>query len=406
MAYDPKDGSVYFGRGTTDFTNAYSVDKDGKARYSLKDERGTIIRVFARLQEPRDRRHRHPLPGRDSRSTRPAISSAATRKARRGCPNGNPLDELLHIQKGRHYGFPPRHPKHLPDVIDEPSTFDYGPQHQSTCGFCFNEPVKKDGPTFGPKAWAGDVIMTGESRGKLYRTQLVKTDAGYVAKNQLIACLNMLTVDCCVAPDGSLVVACHSGPPDWGTRADREGEALQDQLHRPRASAARSRLARGPARGSRRVRPAGRSAIASRRARADEDHRGAVRAGRRPVHVALAAYAVVQAERTTPRFNVRVHSAQLPARSAHAGARHRPAHRGGALRGHPPRHGPAREGKTPRANCRSTRRSTSTSICRGWRRPGRTRTRRSSGAAGCRRSTWRCRGSSRRAAPITMRSGS
>ena len=25
-------------------------------------------------------------------------------------PNGNPLDELLHIQKGRHYGFPARHP--------------------------------------------------------------------------------------------------------------------------------------------------------------------------------------------------------------------------------------------------------------------------------------------------------
>ena len=36
-------------------------------------------------------------------------------------PNGNPFDELLHIQPGRHYGFPPRHPKHLPAVIDEPS---------------------------------------------------------------------------------------------------------------------------------------------------------------------------------------------------------------------------------------------------------------------------------------------
>src|SRR2546430_9086243 len=34
-------------------------------------------------------------------------------------PNGNPFDELLHIQPGRHYGFPPRHPKYLPDVIDE-----------------------------------------------------------------------------------------------------------------------------------------------------------------------------------------------------------------------------------------------------------------------------------------------
>lgn len=39
--------------------------------------------------------------------------------------NGNPFDELLHIEKGRHYGFPPRHPRHLPGVIDEPSVFDY-----------------------------------------------------------------------------------------------------------------------------------------------------------------------------------------------------------------------------------------------------------------------------------------
>jgi len=57
-------------------------------------------------------------------------------------PNGNPFDELLHIQPGRHYGFPPRHPRHLPDVIDEPSLFDYAPQHQSTCGLTFNEHIK------------------------------------------------------------------------------------------------------------------------------------------------------------------------------------------------------------------------------------------------------------------------
>ena len=76
-------------------------------------------------------------------------------------------------------------------MLDEPSTSDYGPQHQSTCGLCFNEPVKKDGPTFGPASWAGDAFVTGYSRGKLYRTQLVKTDAGYVAKNHLFACLSM-----------------------------------------------------------------------------------------------------------------------------------------------------------------------------------------------------------------------
>jgi len=49
-------------------------------------------------------------------------------------PNGNPFDELLHIQTGRHYGFPPRHPKWLPDVFDEPSVWEYAPQHPRKWG--------------------------------------------------------------------------------------------------------------------------------------------------------------------------------------------------------------------------------------------------------------------------------
>ena len=64
-------------------------------------------------------------------------------------PNGNPFDELLHIQTGRHYGFPPRHPKWLPDVIAEPSVWDYAPQHQSVCGFRFNGPSPGRGRTSG-----------------------------------------------------------------------------------------------------------------------------------------------------------------------------------------------------------------------------------------------------------------
>ncbi len=64
-------------------------------------------------------------------------------------PNGNPFDELLHIQTGRHYGFPPRHPKWLPHVIAEPSVWDYAPQHQSVCGFRFNGPSPGRGRTSG-----------------------------------------------------------------------------------------------------------------------------------------------------------------------------------------------------------------------------------------------------------------
>ena len=39
----------------------------------------------------------------------------------------------------------------------------------------------------------------------------------------LFACLNMLTVDACVTPDGSLLVATHSGGPDWGSGPEGHG---------------------------------------------------------------------------------------------------------------------------------------------------------------------------------------
>jgi putative heme-binding domain-containing protein len=217
-----KDGSIFFGLGTTDYTNAYQIDKDGKPHYRLDDERGTVLRVSA------DFKKREIL----CTGIRFPVGLAFNRRGDLFCtdqegatwlPNGNPFDELLHLKQGRHYGFPPRHPRHLPNIIDEPSEYDYGPQHQSTCGLVFNEPVN-GGPTFGPASWAGDALVAGYSRGKLYRTRLVKTEHGYLATNQLLACLNMLTVDCCVSPKGDLVVACHSGGPDWGSGPGGKGK--------------------------------------------------------------------------------------------------------------------------------------------------------------------------------------
>ena len=218
-----KDGSVYFGLGCTDFTNAYQVDKQGKAHYSLASERGTILRVAPDLasREIWCTGIRFPV----GMAFNAAGDLFCTdQEGATWLPNGNPLDELLHIQKGRHYGFPPRHPVHLPDAIDEPSTFDYAPQHQSTCGLCFNEPLASGGPTFGPASWRGDALVAGYTRGKIWRTKLVKTQHGYVAASQLIACLQMLTADVCVSPAGDLIVACHSGGPDWGTGPSGKGK--------------------------------------------------------------------------------------------------------------------------------------------------------------------------------------
>ncbi len=310
VAVDPKDESVWFGRGTANYTNGYLLDKDGKSQYSLKDERGTVQRVAPdfKSREIIATGIRFPV---GLRFNRHGDLFCSDQEGATWLPNGNPFDELLHVQKGRHYGFPPRHPKHLPDVIDEPSTADYGPQHQSTCGLCFNEPVKKDGPTFGPKGWAGDAIVTGESRGKLYRTQLVKTANGYVSRSHLFAALSMLTIDCCVCPDGSLLVACHSGGPDWGSGPTGKGKLFKISYAEREVPQPVLTWASGP----REIRvafdrPLDPQLLKDATKQTTVTAGKYVRAGDR-FESLWPGYAVVNAEKMTPRLDVPVRSVQL-----------------------------------------------------------------------------------------------
>ena len=217
------DGALYVTMGNGAPTNAYWTDKAGP-HYSTTRRRGCLLRLgedgkveqlatgLRYIMSLQWNRHGD-LFGTDQ--------EGAT-----WVPNGNPFDELLHIQTGRHYGFPPRHPKWLPDVIDEPSVWDYAPQHQSACGFRFNGPSPGRG-RFGPEFWAGDALVTGESRGQLWRTSVVKTAAGYVARNETIARLGMMPVDCAISPQGDLVVCCHSGAPDWGNGPKGEGRIFK-----------------------------------------------------------------------------------------------------------------------------------------------------------------------------------
>lgn len=226
LARDPKDGSLYFGLGCTNFADGYLIDRNtGKSQYDVKGIRGTIQRLSADFSQQETIctgvRFTCALA-----FNRAGDLFASEQEGATWLPNGNPFDELLHIERGKHYGFPPRHPKHLPDVVDEPAVMEYGPQHQSTVGMVFNEGVN-GGPAFGPKFWEGDVLMCGESRGKLWRTKLVKTPHGYVAQNHLLACLGMLLVDACVTPQGDLLLACHSGPPDWGTGPAGKGRLFK-----------------------------------------------------------------------------------------------------------------------------------------------------------------------------------
>jgi putative heme-binding domain-containing protein len=303
-----RDGSVYFGIGAASYIDPYQVDSAGSAHYDLKDERGTILRVTPDFQSPSivATGIRFPVALRFNGA---GDLFATDQEGATWLANGNPFDELLHIQPGRHYGFPPRHSRYLPSVIDEPSAFDYKPQHQSTCGLNFNDPVQ-GGPVFGPKWWAGDAIVSSYSRGKLFRTKLVKTPAGYVGQTALVAVLQKLTVDACVSPAGALVVATHSGGPDWGSGPTGPGTLYQiayDDAHpqpvavwaesprelrvafdRPLDPGALHEIARN-------------TTLAAGRSVAAGDRFETLRPG----------YAVVMAQLGDPRTNLAVHSVQL-----------------------------------------------------------------------------------------------
>jgi len=217
------EGNYYIGLGTANYENPYVLDKTTKdnPKYDRKHVRGSMLKISA------DGKTREIL----STGLRFTVGIEINRHGDLFCtdqegstwlPTGNPYDELIHIVKDRHYGFPPRHEKWLPDVFDEPSTVDIGPTHQSTCGFRFNDAVNGR-KLFGPEAFADNVFITGQSRGKLFRAQLAKTAFGYVGRPSVLASIGMLPTDLTFSSAGAMVMACHSGRPDWGNGPNAEG---------------------------------------------------------------------------------------------------------------------------------------------------------------------------------------
>jgi putative heme-binding domain-containing protein len=263
------EGNVYFGLLVADYSNAYRLRKrkdlkpeekawlaargqpaEGDAEeeislYDIHSPRGTIQKWNAQTKHLETLATGIRVPY--TLAFNPAGDLFLTdQEGETWMPNGNPLDELNHIIAGRNYGFPPPHPKWLPNLVSELPVVAFGPQHQSTCGFVFNQPrgpinrqsaIHNGQSTplpaspaqglFGPSWWSGDAIVTGESRGKLWRVRLVKTPQGYAGKPFLFARLNMLVTDVAISPQGELYVSCHSGPPDWGTGPKGEGRLFK-----------------------------------------------------------------------------------------------------------------------------------------------------------------------------------
>ena len=217
-------GNVYFGLLTADYSNPYRV-KDGVSHYDMDGQRGTIQKWSASTKRLETIATGIRVPY-TLAFNRLGDLFVTDQEGETWCPNGNPLDELNHIVPGRNYGFPPRHEKYLPNLISEPPVVGFGPQHQSSCGLVFNE-ASKNQNSFGPSWWEGDAFVAGESRGKIWRVRLVKTPAGYVGKEVILARLKMLTTDVAISPKGDLYVSCHSGTPDWGTGPTGEGKIFK-----------------------------------------------------------------------------------------------------------------------------------------------------------------------------------
>lgn len=218
------EGNLYFGLLCADYSNPYRVE-NGVSRYQQHGLRGTIVRLAKGQTELETIGTGIRVPY-TLAFNRLGDLFLTDQEGATWLPGGNPLDELNHIQPGKHYGFPFRHPEYLPDVVDEPPIVGFGPQHQSTCGLAFNE--ARDGqPAFGPPAWEGNALVAGFSRGRLWRVSLVKTPGGYVGKPTQVASSSMLLADMAISPRGDLYVCCHSGPPDWGTGPQGEGKLFR-----------------------------------------------------------------------------------------------------------------------------------------------------------------------------------
>jgi len=132
-----------------------------------------------------------------------------------------------------------------------------------------------------------------------------------VAQNHIFACLQMLTIDACVSPQGDLVVCCHSGPPDWGTGPQGIGKLFKISFTDKKAPQPLFAYAAGP----REVRipfdkPLDLDYLKAISKQAKIEYGPYVRPGDR-FETLQPPYAIVKMQLATSRFDLPVHSVQV-----------------------------------------------------------------------------------------------
>ena len=259
VALDPKDGSVYFGRGTANYANGYLIDKDGKAHYDVKDEYGTIQQVSPdfKTREIVATGIRFPV---GMHFNTAGDLFCTDQEGATWLPNGNPFDELLHIDLKTKPAL--RLPAAAPEA---PAERDRRAEHVR-----LRPAAPIDVRVLLQRAGEGrraDLRPEGVGRRRDRDRRVARQALPHAAgedrrrlrreePDSSPAC-RCSPIDCCVAPDGVAGGRVPQRRAGLGHRADGQGEALQDQLHRPRAPAAGARVPGRAARGARRVRPAG-----------------------------------------------------------------------------------------------------------------------------------------------------
>ncbi len=106
VAFDRRDGSVYFGRGTYNFADPLLKNKDGQPQYNIADEASTIIRV-----SPDFKKREIVATGIRFRSACASIGSVIysppIKRGRPGCQMAIPLTSFCTFRKEGIMAFPP-----------------------------------------------------------------------------------------------------------------------------------------------------------------------------------------------------------------------------------------------------------------------------------------------------------